>query len=70
VILPGSALALLVGHASCWVYVGFGKSALSGLPELSFMIGLQAALLSEKDAQRQEEVQAVIILDEIEVLVA
>ena len=55
-ILPGSALALLAGRASCWIDIGSSKSILSGLPELSFMIGLQAALLSEKDAQRQEEV--------------
>ena len=32
--------------------------------------GLQAALHSVKDAQRQEEVQAIVMLDEIEVLIA
>jgi len=37
IILPGSALALPAGHASCRVHVGSGKSALSGLPKLSFM---------------------------------
>jgi len=36
-ILPGSALALLAGHALRWVGMGSGESAHSRLSELSFM---------------------------------